>query len=271
MIGIAIAGGALALILTGALWLLGGREPVRRLRAEGPVHFIALRGGAAPSGALWSAAADFPFIGAARWDRFALVAGEAEALAAADAAGAGAAYVARLTLTRPPRLILGALRALALSGLSRLPPGETLADGGALGLRPELLPGADAIAALMARPADYAPAMVNFLAYRKTADYGGGATASAPVSGRSAYRRYGLVALRTVYRTGGRMLFHGRVDAVLRAPDGEPAWRDIAAMRYAAPDGILSMERAPAYRAALVHRDAGLAETVVIASTPDQA
>jgi hypothetical protein len=66
-------------------------------------------------------------------------------------------------------------------------------------------------------------------------------------------------------------LFYGAVAEVAHAPKSGPtvgAWHDIAAMRYPNPRAILSMEHVPEYRAALKHRDDGLARTVVIASSP---
>jgi hypothetical protein len=83
--------------------------------------------------------------------------------------------------------------------------------------------------------------------------------------------RYCLVAMRTVYSTGGHLLFAGRILSVLREPKAGPTigrWDDLAAMRYPSPSAILSMEHAPDYHAALDDRDAGLERTLVIATTP---
>jgi uncharacterized protein (DUF1330 family) len=84
--------------------------------------------------------------------------------------------------------------------------------------------------------------------------------------------RYGIVAMRTVYRTGGHLLFTGRILSVLREAKAGPTigrWDDVAAMRYPNPPAILSMEHAPDYHAALDDRDAGLERTMVIATTPE--
>jgi hypothetical protein len=80
--------------------------------------------------------------------------------------------------------------------------------------------------------------------------------------------------MRTVYRTGGHLLFYGRIRQVLREASRGPttgAWSDVAAMHYPNPGAILSMEHARDYRAALRHRDAGLERTVVIASLGNSA
>jgi len=263
---------AALLALIAVLWLIGAGEPAYRLRSEKPVWFVALRAGDACAlrpGArlLWSARTDFAFIGAAEpyWDRFLLVEGDAGS-PLADKAFEDA-YVARLRLFAPPKLALGVVRLLVASGVLTRPPTDTVAtDAQALGFRAELMPSADAITTLMSKRADYAPAMVNFLSYFDKSK------TNENESGRAAYRRYGAAAMRTVYRTGGRLLFYGAVMEVARAAAGGPmagAWNDIAAMRYPNPPAILSMEHVPAYRAALAHRDAGLERTVVVASTPD--
>jgi hypothetical protein len=251
-----------------ALWMIGAREPVYRMRGEGAVWFIAVRGEAALAPGvrvLWSASSDFALIGAedAYWTRFLVVSGPGASPLAGEAFED--VYVARLRLLTPPRMALGLVRLLVLTGILSRPSTETVAtDPGALGFRADAMPSAKAVATLLARPAGYAPAMVNFLAYRDHAP--GGET------GRAAYRRYGLVAMRTVFRTGGALLFYATVTGIVRAAKAGPtvgAWHDIAAMRYPHPRAILSMEHVPEYRAALKHRDAGLARTVVIASTPD--
>ncbi|MBC7768552.1 MAG: hypothetical protein H7124_07175 [Phycisphaerales bacterium] len=252
------------------LWLIGAREPVYRLRADGAVWFVAVRGGGdelAPGArVLWAAQSDFAFIGApdAYWSRFLIVTGDVETPIVEGRFED--AYAARVRLIAPPRMALGLIKLLATSGiLSRPSTDDVAADVQSLGFHAELMPSSAAIATLLARPQSYAPAMVNFLRYHTDAKGERGGT------GRAAYRRYGVVAMRTVYRTGGHLLFYGMVEAIFRQASGGPtmgAWDDVAAMRYPNPRAILSMEHVPAYRAALVHRDAGLASTMVVASTP---
>lgn len=248
---------ALLLGLVSLLMVIGAQEPT--LRVKGPVWFVAMR---APQGApalahsVWAARANFALIGAvdAYWTHFAIVQG-----AAPQVGGVGDAYIARLRLFAPPRLMLGLVRALIALGLLSRPPVEGVTqDAQALGYRTDAMPSAAAIERLLSQPPSYAPAMVNFLAYRGE-------------GGRTSYRKYGLVAMRTVFRTGGALLFYGAVAEVARAASAGPcvgAWGDIAAMRYPNPRAILSMEHVPEYRAALKYRDEGLERTVVIASSP---
>lgn len=259
---------ALVLLLQSA----GAAEPVYRIKAEGAVWFVALRGGeqaklAAGVKTLWSSRADFALIGAneAYWSRFLIVTGPG-ATPLADEAFEDA-YVARLRVFTPPKIALGIVRTLIALGVLSRPSTENVAtDAQSLGFRPDVMPSASAIARLLEKPASYSPAMVNFLKYYETAKYARGG------SGRAAYARYGQVAMRTVFRTGGQLLFYGAVVEVVRAAKAGPTlseWDDVAAMRYPNPPAILSMEHVPEYRAALHHRDAGLERTVVIASTPD--
>lgn len=269
-----VVGLAALAALFALVWLVGAREPVFKVGRGAPVWFVAQKGAGALSLAEgvtlnWSAESDFALIGADTpyWSRFYVLSGGQASAMPIDLAGAEDAYVARLRIFTPPRFALGVLRLLIAFGILSKPKGEVAHDAQNLGFRAELMPNARAIAQLLAKPVDYSPCMVNFLGYFVAAKYA--APRPNPGSGAAAYRRYGLVAMRTVYRTGGHLLFYGAVEEVLRdAADGPTrgAWHDIAVMRYPNPLAILSMEHAPDYRAALHHRDAGLDRTVVIAS-----
>lgn len=257
-----------------ALWLIGAREPAYAISTGDPQWFIAVRGevGAlAPGvGTTWSSRSDFTFIGAedAYWHRFIIASGGDPSRLPIALDSAEDAYVARIKLRRPPRLLICVLKLLIWCGVLSKPHGPLVLDAQSLSVRGDVMPSAAAIARLLAQPASYGPAMVNFLAYRTNANYRGGAPGG---SGRTAYMRYGIVAMRTVYRTGGHLLFSGRILAVLREAKAGPTlgrWDDVAAMRYPNPPAILSMEHAPDYHAALDDRDAGLERTIVIATTP---
>lgn len=261
MVELAIAGAALAGILA-SLWLWGAREPVYRFGAGEAAWFVAVKHNGADSPlrgdavTLWRSRADFALIGAgeAYWTHFHIV----RAPQPPDVTGAVDAFVARIRLMAPPPLAFGVLKLLIVAGALSRPAEAATQDERSLGFRADLMPSPPAIATLRARPSGYAPAMVNFLGYRKP-------------GGRAAYARYGRVAMRTVYRTGGKLLFYGRVAEIVHPARGGPClggWDDLAAMRYNRPGAILSMEQVPEYRAALAHRDIGLQRTVVIATTP---
>jgi hypothetical protein len=249
-----------AIVKPGATWFMA-------VRARDPVTFAPqLAQGVTQT---WSSSADFTLIGDgdAYWHRFIIAHGEATTPLASDNAIEDA-FVARVSLRAPPPLLLGVLRLLVWLRVLPKPDGPLVQDAQSISFRSDVMPGAAAIQRLLAQPPAYAPAMINFLAYRQEAQYPAG---HPPVSGRKAYLRYGLVAMRTVYRTGGHLLFAGRITEVVRQAKAWPhvgRWDDVAAMRYPAPHAILSMEHAPDYHAALDDRDAGLDRTIVIASTP---
>lgn len=253
--------------LAAFLFALGVRQPVFAISAGSPAWFVALkRRGAglldfAPGvRATWRSTADFAFIGdAAYWTDFMILAGGAADKAPLTlGADVEDAFIARVNLMRPPAMMLGVLKFLVMTGILSRPHGAVLADAQTLGHDAAFMPSAESIAGLTTRPASYAPAMVNFLQYKGR-------------DGARAYARYGRVAMRTVYRTGGSLLFYGRIAEIVRAASAGPcmgAWDDVAAMRYNRPEAILSMEHVAEYRATLHHRDEGLERTVVIASTP---
>jgi hypothetical protein len=263
--------------LIAALWAVGAREPVYAIaRGDEPHWFIAIRGNAGPLAPgvteRWSSRADFTVIGAgpddAYWHTFIIANGGAADVLPLALDGAEDAYVARIKLRKPPALIFGVLKTLIALGILTKPDGPIVQDAQALSFRADVMPSAASITRLLAQSPAYAPAMVNFLAYYKDARYPATQTGA---SGRAAYLRYGIVAMRTVYRTGGHLLFTGRILSVLREAKAGPSvghWDDVAAMRYPNPPAILSMEHAPDYHAALDDRDAGLERTLVIATTP---
>jgi len=222
----------------------------------------------------WGASANFTFVGTGEchFDRFLLLSGSPRdsRLPIFLDPHVEDAYVARVRLTRPPVMMLGALRLLNDIGLRRMPEGEVETDPSRMGARPDAMPTGESIAKLLSCPRDYQPAMVNFLRYRPRAVHD--ADGRPEESGRRAYSRYGLVALETVYRTGGRLVFFGRVEETLVEAKAGPmagAWDDIGVMQYTEPKAILTMEQVSKYRDALKDRDAGLDATVIIASTPD--
>lgn len=266
-----------------AIIVIGAREPARRnARGFGPFWFVAIKQDGsvrepitlAPGVATrWEVFSDFTFIGPTDpyWTRFLLLSGGAPGTAPIVLdADVRDAFIAELEIGRPPVIALGILRLLVATGLMRKPPPDVSADLSQKGFRNELMPDTQQIATLLAKPKSYGPAMVNFLGYYPSARYAQLRPDAEPVTGARAYQRYGIVAFQTVYRTGGHLVFFGRIRQTLRAAQGGPCagrWDDIAVMQYKTPEAILSMEHVPRYLAALPHRDAGLERSIVIASS----
>ena len=267
------------------LWFLGKGEPLYAIGAEKPLWFVALKYRDTtqrpmlelPIGVKqkWSVNADFAFIGIGdrHWDRFLILAGSPRdsrlpVLLNDDFQDA---YVVRLSMRMPPPIVMGVLRALYLSGIRSMPKGAVTLDPAEVGARLDAMPSKESIGTLLSRPTHYAPAMVNFLKYRPKARYDGD-NADHDLTGRQAYNKYGLVALATVYRTGGRLALFARVEEVVQEAKGgqtKDVWDDIAVMEYSEPKAILTLEQVPKYKAALSHRDAGLDRTVIITSSYD--
>ncbi len=262
------------------LWIVGSREPVYKVTRGTPAFFAAIKFAGEPlvpklaDGVIetWAASPRFTLIGEqpAYWDGFMVVTGGTSGeMPLTLGPGIADAYVAEIGLLEPPRLLLGLLRLLHVTGLRTIPDGETIADSEGMGVRSDMLPSAANMERLMAQPADFNPVMMNFLAYYETARYAEPREGASPSTGAEAYGRYGQVALQTVYRAGGRFHFAGTVKQVLRDATGweqHTDWNTVAVMEYPEPEAILTMERVPEYRASLFHRDAGLDATVVIAS-----
>lgn len=112
--------------------------------------------------------------------------------------------------------------------------------------------------------------MLNFLSFRTTAIYpgreadvpGGSAT-----SGERAYARYGQGLLRPLTRVGGHIAWTARSVGLLPDTDDDD-WDQIAIAVYPSPAAMLTMLGDPDYKAAHVHRVAGLARTRLLATQP---
>ncbi len=109
--------------------------------------------------------------------------------------------------------------------------------------------------------------LVNLLAFRTHAAYPPGhRLATAGLSGADAYGRYGAVAFDQVRRRAGRLTLLNHVEQVLIGSDR--AWDQVAVMEYPDTRAFLDMIADPVYVAALDHRDAGLATTMVLVTRP---
>jgi len=112
--------------------------------------------------------------------------------------------------------------------------------------------------------------MLNFLEFTETAVYGEDAQdipPSAPVSGARAYQRYGRGMIGSLGAVGGRVGWSSRgVGSLPGTDDGK--WHQIVIAVYPSPVAMMTMLALPKYRAAHVHREAGLARTRLLATQP---
>ena len=104
---------------------------------------------------------------------------------------------------------------------------------------------------------------VNLLAFRKQAIYPAGhELAGAGLSGAEAYARYGVIALEQVGLRGGRLILYNDVHQPLIGQMRR--WDQIVVIEFPGTGAFVDMIRDRDYQAALVHRDAGLAEVVIL-------
>jgi len=251
------------------LWLRAASDP--RLAIES-----ALR--AAGGSLVWSARAERLVIGEGElhWTHAALARGPSERgileVLRRSARSAGLLEVAsrrfrRQRLPTPARALLGLLRFI---GRWRRPEPP---DASMLELPPGLAPSPvnPPLERMREIAADRSPAaafMINLLAYRERAEYPEGTRGPAP-SGRAAYRRYGVVAARSVALLGGAIEHIGRLERGLGDPPGlatSGGWDELVIVRYPRPSSLAQLDRMPGYARALAHRNAGLARTALVIS-----
>ncbi len=104
---------------------------------------------------------------------------------------------------------------------------------------------------------------VNLLAFRERAIYPAGhELADAGLSGLDAYGRYGAIALDQVGRRGGKLILYNDVRQTLIGQTRP--WDQIVVIEFPGTDAFVDMIRDRDYHASLVHRDAGLAEVVIL-------
>jgi hypothetical protein len=123
---------------------------------------------------------------------------------------------------------------------------------------------------LVERAGDRPIWMLNFLEFAETAVYGEDAqdiTPSALVSGARAYQHYGRGMIGSLGAVGGRVGWSGRSIGQLPGTD-DGKWHQIVIAVYPSPVAMMTMLALPKYRAAHVHREAGLARTRLLATQP---
>lgn len=111
--------------------------------------------------------------------------------------------------------------------------------------------------------------MLNFLEFAEMADYPEEAPqrTGSPIDGARAYERYGRGMVGSLGAVGGRVGWSARsIRQVGGSDDGR--WHQIAIAVYPSPIAMMTMLSLPGYRAAHVHREAGLARTRLLATQP---
>lgn len=118
--------------------------------------------------------------------------------------------------------------------------------------------------AFKALPRDRPIMMINLIRYRDTAAYPADHPYAAEgLSGAEAYRRYSKESGPIFARVGGTILWSGKPEVVLTGPADE-AWDAAFIARYPNAAAFLEMVTDPAYRAAVVNRQAAVADSRLI-------
>ena len=104
-------------------------------------------------------------------------------------------------------------------------------------------------------------AMLNLLKFRKKALYKDGRADD--ITGREAYLRYADAMTKIVEREGGRILFTGRIAAVVIGEVGD-LWDVAAIMEYPSRAAFQRIVTLPEVQEISVHREAGLEGQLLI-------
>ena len=122
--------------------------------------------------------------------------------------------------------------------------------------------------AFKALPRDVPIAMLNLIRYRDRATYPADHPSAAEgMTGAEAYRRYGAESGGVFARVGGTIIWSGAPEAMVIGPTDE-RWDAAFVAHYPSTAAFLEMLTDPAYRAAVVHRQAAVETSRLIRCKP---
>ena len=102
--------------------------------------------------------------------------------------------------------------------------------------------------------------MVNLVRFRKRAADGSG-------SGWDAYLRYSEMTMPLIKGQGGTVLWAGKAEGTAYGNPGANRWDYVVLVRYPSRKAFLEMVSSAGYAKANVHRENGVDDHVIIAST----
>ena len=112
-------------------------------------------------------------------------------------------------------------------------------------------------------PEDDGPVwMVNLMKYREVAEYADGRESA--ISGRQADDEYAPLA--SLAAVGAEVVFFGDVESQMLGDS--PKWDRIAVVKYATRRSFIEMQSRPEFIKSHAHKDAGMAETIILGSIP---
>lgn len=104
--------------------------------------------------------------------------------------------------------------------------------------------------------------MVNLMKYRERADYGDGRDSE--LTGQQADDEY--TPREALAKVGAEIVFVGEVHRQLLGDD--PVWDRVAVVKYPSGRSFIEMQTLPEFKKQHVHKDAGMAQTFVIGTSP---
>ena len=129
-------------------------------------------------------------------------------------------------------------------------------------------PTRERFAAFRALPREGAIHMLNLVRLRERAAYPDDhPDAGAGRTGREAYRAYASASAPIFARIGGRQVWLAAPELTLIGPDDE-RWDLCFVAEYPGADAFMAMLRDPDYRAAVVHRQAAVADSRLVRMRP---
>jgi uncharacterized protein (DUF1330 family) len=129
-------------------------------------------------------------------------------------------------------------------------------------------PTREAFESFKALPRDAPIHMINLLRFREAAAYPDGhALAAGGLSGAEAYANYGRESGPIFQRVGGSLVWRGRPEALLIGPADE-RWDMAFIAQYPHAGAFMEMVTDPDYRIAVVHRQAAVATSRLIRTSP---
>lgn len=122
--------------------------------------------------------------------------------------------------------------------------------------------------AFKALPRDTRIHMLNLVRFREKAAYPADHPLAAQgLSGAEAYARYGIESGPIFQRVGGRIVWRGTMEAMVIGPADEH-WHAVFIAEYPNSAAFMAMVTDPAYRLAVVHRQAAVETSRLIRCNP---
>lgn len=106
--------------------------------------------------------------------------------------------------------------------------------------------------------------MLNLIKLREKAEYEDRRVAT----GAEAYAAYGRETAPILKELGGRIVWRGKVEAMLIGPQQGEDWDICFIAEYPDVDAFVAMIKMPAYRTAMAHRQAAVADSRLIRMEP---